>query len=341
MNRREKLLLTLVVSVVGIFVLGFGVRWFLLKPLRDIDKTTANLQAQLNKAKEDRRAFFANEEVLKKYNARAFADDVDQASARAGEMLTRAILECGLRETDFTRLPANQRKLRLSENREIGWSVQGEGSLQRIVDLLFVLQESPYLSRVEGVQINATDRPGHVKVRFRYLTLVLNPAPEVQRVPLSPAVNLASVERKLYDPLIARDILRPYIKRPPPPPPPPPAPVAPPAAEPTTPPGPPPPGLDTFRIISLSEWQGQSEVHVRDLTHQRINVHKPGEPLAGGTIVMVDYRSLPRPDQPLLLSHSRVIIRVENDYWAIERGQTLAQKYQLTPEQLPPQLSEL
>jgi hypothetical protein len=339
MNRREKILLGLVLSVVGLFVLIFGVRLFLVKPLRDIDKATASLQAQLNKARDDRRAFFAHEEQLKQYNLRSFADDVDEASARSGGMLTRTILECGLRETDFTRLPASQRKLRLSENREIGWSVQGEGSLPNVVNLLFLLQESPFLSRIEGVTINATDRPGHVKVRFRYLTLVLSPAPEVERVELPPRFNLAGAERKYYDPLIARDILRPYIKRPPPPPPP--APDAPPPPPPTAPPGPPPPGLETFQIVSLSEWRGEAEVHVRDLTQKRIDVHKVGDPLAGGTIVMVDYRPLPKPGQPLLLSHSRVILNVDGQYWAVERGHTLAQKYQLAPEQLPRPLSQL
>ncbi|MCK7528948.1 MAG: hypothetical protein MZV64_71035 [Ignavibacteriales bacterium] len=50
---------------------------------------------------------------------------------------------------------------------------------------------------------------------------------------------------------------------------------------------------------------------------------------------MVDYRSLPMPGNEALKSFSRVIIRIGTEYWAIERGRTVADKYQLSPELLP------
>ena len=84
------------------------------------------------------------------------------------------------------------------------------------------------------------------------------------------------------------------------------------------------PGPETFRVVSLSEWQGQPEVHVRDLTAQKTQRYKPGDALAGGTIALVDYRALPLAGGNGLLSHSRVIVRVGEEFFAIERGQTLA-----------------
>jgi hypothetical protein len=334
MKRREKILGLAVLSIIGLFAAIFVFKGVVLKPLREIDRRTALLREELAKAHAERRAFFDAEDQLKKLAGRTFAGTVDQSSAKSGEMLTRLILESGLRETDFTRLPAGQRSLRGTRNKESGWSVQGEGRFPQVVNLLFLLQESPYLARLEGVTISSTERPGVVKVRFNYLTLVLDPAPEVERADLPPKFAVQSDERKLYDPLIARDILRPYIKRVPPPP----------APRPTPPPAPsapPPPGPETFQVVSLSEWQGRPEVHVRDSTLQKTTVYKIGDALAGGTIAMVDYRALPKPGNPLLKSHSRVIIKVEDEFWAIERGQNLAQKYRLSSDQLPPKLSPL
>ncbi len=94
-------------------------------------------------------------------------------------------------------------------------------------------------------------------------------------------------------------------------------------------------------MVSLSEWQGRPEVHVRDLTNQSLASYGQGDDLAGGKIVAVDYRSLPHPAKPGLQSHSRVIVKIGEAFWAVERGQTLADKRQLAAEQLPEKLSKL
>jgi hypothetical protein len=55
---------------------------------------------------------------------------------------------------------------------------------------------------------------------------------------------------------------------------------------------------------------------------------------------MIDYRKMPFPKKPALLSQSRVILIIGEDYWAIERGNTLADKHKLVPEQLPENLAK-
>jgi hypothetical protein len=82
-------------------------------------------------------------------------------------------------------------------------------------------------------------------------------------------------------------------------------------------------------------------VHVRDLVNQKTLRFKPGDPLAGGTICMVDYRAMPMPGSEALHSFSRVIVRVGDEYWAIEQGKTLAQKHRLKPDELPEVLKDL
>lgn len=333
MNKREKTLALLVGGLVAVFVVGFGIRSVLIQPLRAIDRTIKASQEKIDKISKERTQSIAADDRLRKTALKTFGETIDQASAASGEILTKRILESGLEESEFTRTPASPRKLKGAQ--EIGWIVQGEGPLTNIVNLLFLLENSPYLHRVENVAVTTGETVGRVKARFRYLTLVLDPSPDVQRKALPDKFTLDSTERHAYDDLIARDILRPYIKRPAPPP------------KPPTPPGnpggtpaPTAPGPESFKVVSLSEWEGQPEVHVLDTAAQKTKRFKPGDQLAGGTIVCVDYREMPMPDS-FALSESRVILKVGSEFWAIERGKTLADKHKLEPEQLPREVANL
>ncbi|MFO1497709.1 MAG: hypothetical protein U1G07_04830 [Verrucomicrobiota bacterium] len=327
MNPREKRLVLAVGGILGVILLGLGLRTFFLKPLRDIDKKTGVLRDRLAKVKKERLAYFAAEDLVKGFTQRTFADQIDQASAKSGEVLTRQILDSGLREADFSRLPVGPRKLRGAS--EIGWSVQGQGKLPEVVNLLFLLQRSPYLHRIENLTMSGGEAAGEVRVGFRFLTLVLQPAPDVALTPLAAKFTIESPERRTYDGIAARDLLRPYIKR----------------AVDATPPTPSPTskrpvGPAALRVVSLSEWMGQPEVHVRDLSNQQTARYRVGDALADGTIAMVDYRPLPMPGNEALQSFSRVILKIGDEFWAVEKGQTLADKRRLTPDQLPSALAK-
>jgi hypothetical protein len=332
---RERNLLVLMGSVAGLIALAAGLRWAIMRPLKELDGQISVLRQDLNKIAAERRACFADEEKIKAFTERTFSDDVDKASARSGEMLTKLILQSGLPESDFTRLPAGP--TRLPGANEIGWSVQGEGPLIQVVNLLFLLQESPYLHRLENVTVTPGDSAGRVRIRFRFLTLVMEPAPTVEWRELASRFTLDSPERLQYDVIVVRDILRPYVKR---------APLSPglPATLSANDPrlgSLPLPGPESLRVVSLSQWQGQAEVHVRDLVNQRTLRYQSGDPLAGGIMVMVDYRPMPFPDKPALRSDSRVIVRMGAEYWAIERGRTLADRHKLSSEQLPEDLQKI
>lgn len=334
MNAREKLLASLVLGGACLFGGALGIRAFISKPLTDLDKRILAARERLGKIQTERRSFFTAEDRLKALGRLTFADTVDEASARSGEALTKQILQAGLDEGNFTRLPLGPRKLRGAS--EIGWNVQGDGALAGVVNLLFILEQSPHLQRLDGLVLSQAEKPGEVRVRFRCLTLVFDPAPDVKREALLAKASLKSDERRVFDGIVSRDLLRPYIKRPPPPPVVAKAGVGSATATPATPPAP--PGPETFRVVSLSEWQGQPEIHVRDLTNQKTVRYKPGDTLAGGTIALVDYRAMPLPGASGLQSFSRVIVRVKNEFFAIERGQTLADLRKLELAQLPPQL---
>jgi len=324
MNTREKILAAAVLGIPLAIGLGAGVKAFIQAPLKQLDGQIAAIREKQAKVATERKNYFTAEEQLKRVAQRAFGDDVETAAARSGALLSRSIAQAGLRETDFTRMASGTRRLRGGAT-EIGWTVQGKGDLKRLVDLLFLLQTTPQLRRVENISFNAFDKPGDVKVRFVFLTLVLEPPPIYTPAELKPGPGLDSPERLAYQAVVERDLLRPYIKRPPVPPP----------AAPSTPSAPPGPALDQFQIVSLSQWLGAPEVHVRNLGKNVTTVYKTGDELMVGQIVAIDYRPVPLPRNPDLISDSRLILKSGEEYWAVERGETLAQRRKLAEGELP------
>ena len=220
------------------------------------------------------------------------------------------------------------RKLRGAS--EIGWNVQGQGPLTNVINLLFTLDTSAWLHRMENLTFVAGDNPGAVRVHFRYLTLVMDPPFQVTHSNLANHFTLNSPERRRLDNIAARDLLRPYIKQ---------SPSSPASLAASSKPGSP-VGLENYRVVSLSEWEGQPEIHVRNLAAQTTSRFKPGDQMAGGTVVMVDYRPMPEPGREFLQSFSRIILKIGQDYWAIERGKTFADKHKLADLDLPPQLAK-
>lgn len=329
MNKREKNLALIIGSLALLFLGFFGVKIVLFKPLQEIDRQTALLRDKLRQVNNERRNFFASEDYIKSVAQRTFGNNTDVATAQAGKMLTDLILRLGLAESEFTRTPSGPRKLRGAQ--EVGWNVQGEGPLPRIIDLLFELEQCPQVHRLENLVVSAGDKPGRTKVRFRFLTLVIDSAPEVAPLELKPKLTLASAGRRFYNTILKRDLLRPYVKRT--------GGAAPLVATDVE-------ALaesrpEMLKVVSLSDWQGAPEAHIMNLASMKLHRFKPGDAFGGGQIVMVDYRAKPIPGKPDLTSYSRLILKIGSDYWAIEHGRTLAEKYQLTPDALPPGLPKM
>jgi len=320
MKRREAILLGAIGCLLLLFIGAYAIRSVFVKPLKDLQSQIAALRDKLRQNKDDQRAYFSAEQYLKDVAPRLFGREADTATAEAGKMLTDQIVRLGLQESQFSRMPVGPRRLRGAQ--EVGWSVQGEGPLAKVLDLIFVLEQTPQVHRLENLVFSAGDAPGRIKARFRYLTLVVEVAGAKPKADLKPKFTLDSPQRRLYDVIVQRDLLRPYSPR---------ATTETAAAGPASP-------LDVLRVVSLSNWGGTPEVAVCDTNSMKISSFKAGDTLAGGQIVMVDYRTLPMPGQPGLFSNSRVILKVGTNFWAVEHGQPLSAKYPLAPEQLPTEL---
>lgn len=335
MNGRTRLLAFVALAGALLGVLALVVKTFVLAPLVPVDEQIARLEDRLADAAKERRSFLAEEGHLRGLAPRTFGNSPDTAAAELSSTLTGQILRVGLHESDFTRIPIGER--RLPGAVEIGWTVQGEGTLNRIVDLLYLLDADPRLHRMESLVLSAGSKEDRVRARFRFLTLLLNPPAPGDPAPLSPA-TLDGEDRRLYAAITRRDLLRPYVPRR----------ESPPAASSVTTPPPPQPlaadsyvNLDDLKVVSLTSWGNGPEVHVRDTRQDRIQVLRPGDELSGVKVVAVDYRPLPLPDRAGLLSYSRVIlssVSSSDALFAVECGQTFGQKRALTTQDLPPSM---
>src|SRR5689334_13793010 len=147
MKKQEKILVAIVAGMVALFASVFGIKGFFLGPIRKVDQQTAALRDKLEKINTERREYFTAEDSLKAITGKTFGIDLNQASARSGEMITKQIACAGLSESDFSRVPVGPRKIKGAS--EIGWSIQGKGDLQKIVNLMFLLQKSPQIHRLE------------------------------------------------------------------------------------------------------------------------------------------------------------------------------------------------
>jgi hypothetical protein len=320
MNSREKTLGAVVGGIFLLFAGGMVVQQAFIAPMKDRAAKIVSKREALKKLMDEKDAYLKAREYLKDTAPRIFARDPDAATAAVGKLLTEQILALGLPETQFTRQPSVAKKLRGGVAYEIGWNVQGEGPMNKMIDLLFVLEKTPQIHRVENLALSAGDQPGRLKARFRFLTLVIDSPPEGGRADLTPKFALDSPERRFYDCIAQRDLLRPYAQK---------SPAQ--SSSSTDRPG-------MLKVVSLAQWGGFAEATVRDTDRDSYSTYKVGDTFEGAVVSMIDYRTLPVPNKPGLLSSSRVILKIGGDYWAVEQGQTLADKYQLTAAQLPAQL---
>jgi len=301
-------------------------------PIKKLEQATANRKKQINSLNNLKKNADQHSKRLAKLNTTSFANSSAEAIAMMGEHITQIIKQSKLTETEFSRRPFEPRAIVKNGPKPIGYTVSGIGSVKKITDLLFLLQNDPHIQRVENVSLSPISGSTKVRVNFQFISLVIGTKYGEFKGTNSPPINpkIKSEARDLYAGITKRALFLPYQKKA--------APTPAPSSKSKTNNTPPPPGPESYKVVSLSQWKGKQEVMIYDKAKNVTKSYKLGDTLAGGTIVMIDYRQMPFPNKPELLSQSRVIVSIKTDYWAIERGNTIADIYQLTTEQLPKQL---
>ncbi len=345
MNSREKILALFAFSATGILLVAFIAMRMFITPTTEYREQAKQAALNIDKL-ENRNSMQARyASALTKAAKTSYGADASTASEMSRAHIVRLVAKAGLAPDELSLTPVTGKMIR--GGREVGWIIRIKGSLERLTNLLFVFDNDPHLHKLDNINWSPIAASTDLTLQARFTTLVLEPVEGVTPEEIKPEslmneVKLTSTQRKSYALISDRDIFRPYIKKPPPPyVPPKPATIVKkpddntPAPPPTTP-------STTYQLVGLPTWNNVAEVVVRDSRSGKSTTYKLGENWLGGELVMVDYRSLPLPKNPLVMSNSRAIVRVGRDsFWAVELGQLVTDKYLLTGDRLPAALRDM
>lgn len=340
-KKREKIVAISAGAFIAVVVIYGAVSKMLLSPAASLDSRAAELR---------RKNSDLERENLKKSTLLANLRDMAHHSFGNDELRTSELMRALLVEM-LEAADISGERLRLQPvvggrlpgvYKEIGWVVNAHGKLSQVVTFLYLLSEDPHLHRLDGLSLKPMGR-GEVHLGVKYSTLVVEPVkgesmPSTQIAAVSLSEILGNPKRKAYDVIADRDLFRPYIKR---------AAVPMESVEgPAHSPGrgggeAASPWVAKMKVVGLPTWGGQHDVYVQDPASNRVVKYKPGDALAGGTVLMVDYRVIPSPAKPGEKSYSRVILLIDGKFWAVELGQALADRRRLAPEELPDEIRKV
>ncbi len=343
MNRREKILAICTGSVLAVFILYGLVYKLFIAPARNLDDQATELRKKNSELASENDRYGRYVRQWREVRDRTYHDNLLRAT-----VLLKARVDQLVRDAGLGQIPVRPITGRAAKNCywEIGCTIGGRASLERVTHLLFLLTRDRHLHRLSNLTISQP-QSGQREVPFslRYSTLVLQQKlPKTVTVDPRPAEpttkaakpDLNSPERAKYNVIARRHIFLPYVQlvRGPEPPPRP-AEPAPPEPAPPQPVG---PSHDQLVVTGLPAFGMKREVHVAMPGRDIEKPLKVGDKLPVGQIAMVDYRLLPMPGKPKIMSTGRVILKIGRGYWAVELGQTLGERRILKAKDLPDQL---
>jgi len=338
MNPREKILAAVTGTAALLFIVYLAINNVFLMPAAQQFNRARDLMRQIERARAEKAKEDIYQTRLKELAGRTYGTDPLRVSEQVRSRITELLGISGLSTERLTLKPVVGAQVQ-GVYKEVGWLVRVRGKLDQVVNFLYLVTREPHLHRLDNLVISPVRGSSEVEVQAKYGTLVLleETAKDLQVNTVSADLDLSVLEtpdRDQYDLITTRALFRPYMPaRRPEPTRPPPTPSAP------SPPRPPEVPTGRYRVVGLATFADEPDIYVRDSSSGNVVRYKPGDSLGGGTIVMVDYRPMPMPDKPEILSSSRVVLRVGSEYYAVELGTYLVQKYKLRDDQLPAGLS--
>ena len=339
MNKREKILAASAGLVAVVFVTYLAINRVFLIPAADCENQAKDLQEKIRLANAQKSKEDTYKAHLKELAGDSFGTDELKVIEQVRTVVTDVLTVSGLSAQNLSLKPLAGSRVP-GVYKEVGWAVRARGKLPQVISFLYLMTKETHLHRVDNVVLTPVTG-SEVELQAKYATLLLE-SPKGEKLvtdeepDLPNAALLESPDRQQYQVIASRDLFRPYMPakaKPPEAPPPPPR---------EQPPSPPPRGNEgRFRVVGLPTFNGQAEVAIKDFGNNKTTFYKPGDDLAGGKVVMVDYRPMPMPKKPEILSGSRVVLQVGNEYYAVELGQSLVEKRALTGDDVPPGLPKL
>lgn len=326
-NNREKILVVVAGGVAIIFVASLIVMKMFIAPARALDTRIVAVKSKIVNAEGILAKRGVYDQQLERVASRSFAKTPRGTSESLRARLVSLVGKAGLNEQAIQLTPENGRRIP-KVMQSVGWSVAVKGSLKSIVRFLYRVEHQARIHRVEDLILTPVPRSQRVALRFKCMTLVLDSSKGIKLAPPRPDDDLRAKRwsksvRAGYLRAVARDIFLPAIIR------------RPRQVRHTT----SAPGHVTVRVLGLPHWGGRSEILVQRSNKSSTDVYHVGDTLGGGRIIGVDYRPMPQPDNPKLISESRVLICIKNQTWAVELGDTLAEKHRVGRAHLPASLA--
>lgn len=346
----------IIASVAIMLIAWLLLHALLLGPASEMDDQMVEVRSEIRRFKQYNQRFTRYHKSLKEIASETYGRDPLKVAEEIRVRIDKMVDASGMQRGSTDSSPVSPKTVR-NVYQEVGWRYDLSGTLPQAVDLLFLLKQDPYLHRLEGLSIKPTSDGQRVRLSFRYVAPVLDENLLSFSIPTSQGNTLrvklktgADMEprplpkltdnpsRPVYDMVASRQIFRPYIKKRPkesPSDPPPPQPQPEVASE-----DPPPPQTDwaRFKVVGLTDWGIRRDIQILDTQTGDVSRYNPDDALAGGTIVMVDYRLLPVPGNPEMTSGSRLILKIGREYYSVELGQTLAEKTRMNTDRLPESL---
>jgi hypothetical protein len=330
MKAREKALGTVVV-LGAVALLGYLLlSKVLLEPAARLDGQIRDASNKITDLKKENAREQDYITTLRNHAKHTFASDDLRASEQMRARLVELLKASGLGSDKLSLKPVTGSRAP-GVFRELGWYVHATGRLEQIVNYVYLLQNEPYLHKIDTIVLAPITRSPEVELQLRYTTLVFDvrtgeSPPATQPLETMRIASSQGPDRKPYDVIVARDLMRPYIPR----------------------------TRSSWSgssassdnsssessdgrltIAGLPSWNGKAEIFLKDTSTGQTQVLQVGETINGWRILGVDYRKVPLPDRPSLLSGSRVLLEIDGATWAVELGQSLANRRPFDPAATP------
>ncbi|UCG31986.1 MAG: hypothetical protein JSU68_10010 [Phycisphaerales bacterium] len=293
---RQKVLLIITLSLIGLVVVMRGVQRLAIEPYRDLERDVFKKKQLVDQYEATIERKWEDIERWRSLGTRTLAATGTGAQLRFDSEIKRLLGQYGF-EKESVR-PKAARSLKSGLVR-VPYSVQADGDLKKVVELLVSIYELPYVARVNAVRLNpvSAKQRDQLRLSMDVETVVLPESPisgaveplEVNGQELAKEKRYEQETGAAYAMIWERKIFEEYVPPPPKPKPKPkpkPTPTQPKPKPPPPPPLPPPP-RDNRVIVALLGYGGHQEVVTVKPGRSEREVHGLGAELGGGVLRMV------------------------------------------------------
>ncbi len=332
MTSREKTLGLAVAALAGLGVVYLIVDGMLLGPSADADKTIREIRKENAKLGRGKGRLARDKKLILGVARRVYDREPSLVEDEGTAKILLWAKMAGLRTLDPRdwKMHSNTKPGKPDVYSEVSFDISTHGRLKNIVDFLYLLSDDAHVHRVSNLKLKAVGHGEALRLDVKYTTLVLDgklaKSCRKVRVRKQKDSDLTSRRRRRYDDIVLRNLFRPYVK---------PLPIMVARRTESTAPA---PVNGELIVADLSQMGDAPPVGVRDTATNEMTYYDVGDKLDGGVIRLVDYRSMLTPDNPELPSQSRVILEIDSEYWAVERGQALTKRRKLKASELPKEL---